>query len=652
MASRRYDHPYEDLGLWLAMSRADGTGAAIGIDIGGTECKGVLGNTLGLIGEPLRRRGSAGAGMDGIVAEAREVVEALLGMADEAGVSVRGVGLAIPGCVDPTTGRGEFSANLGWVDVPIGPELEAALGLPVHVEHDVYAGALAEFTIGAGRGTRSGAFVPVGTGIAAALFIEGRFWRGASHFVGEIGHIRHLDDETLCGCGRSGCAELLASARGLERTYARLTGLDSTVEAKEIAARASSGEHAAAMSWDDCVSNLARTLAALTLTVDLEVIVIGGGLSESGAQLLDPLMAKVREELAPLRGAPEIRLAALGQMAGAQGAALHALTMGLSAKPREAGSKAVAIPPVRHPAMFMLAFDHRSSTAAELFGQEEVSSEQWQVLAEAKTVIAEAAGLARSQFAHVGEVSVLIDPECGTAAARVARTEGVATALALEVSGRRELQLLDERRLETAIGAIGPPRWGKVLLRWNPGDSDELKDANLAALNHAGRFCHTVGIDLLLELIVPPLSADLATVGDDRKRYRSEVLPTLLPAAVGEITRRFGPPDLWKLEGVVSPVAAAAVSEAACSSGAVPPILTLGAAAGRAEIARWFAAGSGVRGYAGFAIGRSIWKAPIAAYLSGQLDRNAARGAILGQFAGFIDDYTVATQVAPVAGRV
>ena len=292
--------------------------------------------------------------------------------------------------------------------------------------------------------------------------------------------------------------------------------------------------------WDDCVSNLARTLAELTLTLDVGVIIVGGGLSESGAQLLDPLVEKVHDELSPLRSALDIRLAALGQLAGARGAALHALAATLSAEQREAGSRVVAGSPDPVQPMFMLAFDHRSSTAVELFGQPEVSPGQWQVLAEAKTVTAEAAVLARS---------------------------------------------------------------------------------------------------------------DLAAVGGDRGRYRSEVLPTQLPTAVGEITRRLGAPDLWKLEGVASPIAAAAVSEAACSGGTVPPVLTLGAAADRTEIAKWFAAGSYARGYGGFAIGRSIWKAPVAGYLSGRLDRDATREAIRAQFAGFVDDYLVATRVVIAAGH-
>lgn len=632
------------------MSRIEGPAVAIGIDVGGTELKAVLSNGFGLVGEPLRRRMSTPPGADGVVAELREVAGTLIGRAAEVDAKVEAVGIAIPGRVDPTTGRGEFSANLGWVDVSIGPELESALGLPVYVEHDVHAGALAEFTVGAGRGESSGAFVPIGTGMAAAIFIEGRFWRGANRFVGEIGHIRRQGNETPCGCGRRGCAELLASARGLEQAYARRAGSSSTIEAKEIASRASNGEQVAAMAWDDCVGCLAWSLAALTLTVDIDLIIIGGGLSGSGSLLIDALIASVGQELAPLRAAPEIRPAVLGQLAGARGAALYAVAAGRSVKLRESGHSAAKAPSLSRPTMFMVAFDHRSSTASEIFGQELVSPEQWQVLAEAKVVIAEAAGLARDTVDDLGEVSVLVDLECGMMAAQAARAEQIATALALEVSGQRRLELLDERTLEAKIGVVGAPKWGKVLLRWNSNDPVGLKEANLAALERARRFCGAVGAGLLLELIVPPTSFDLVAVEGDAERYRSEILPLRLPAAVEEITRRFGPPDLWKLQGVASPVAARAISDAACLDGSTPPILILGAGADRAEITRWFEAGAGVCGYAGFAIGRSIWKAPIVAYLDGRIDRDGAREAISSQFIGIADDYIVATRIAAAAG--
>ncbi len=639
------------------MNRIGEPVTAIGIDIGGTEIKAVLGRAFGVVGEPMRWRHEGSVRADRIVREVREVAETLINRAADAGVSVCGVGLAIPGIVDPTTKSAKFSANLGWTDLHLGSELEAALGLPVEVEHDVYAGALAEFTIGAGQGADSGAFVPVGTGMAAALLVDGRLWRGATRCAGEIGHIRLNGGDTPCSCGRRGCAELLASACGLENAYARIIGsdqrLEARLEAKEVAARAADGEPAAVAAWSDCVGSLARTLAALTLTADIETIVLGGGLSESGRQLLDPVVRKVAEELDPLRDAPEIRLGTLGQLAGARGAALHALTVSSTPEPRGVSVNGAVGPSgssKQVQPMFMLAFDHRASTAKELFAGDAVTPEQWEILADAKTVIVDAAESAQHQFGQVGEVSVLIDPECGAAAVEAARAKAITTALALEISGRRKLELLDEHHLRTLISSVGPPGWGKVLLRWNPSDSAELKDANSAVLEQARQFCDSTGSSLLLELIVPPLDDDRALLQGGPKRYRDEMLPVLLPAAVAEITCRFGPPDLWKLQGVESPVAAAAVSEAASSDGEVPPILILGAGAEPDEIARWFHAAAGVEGYRGFAIGRSIWKSPIAEYLDGSIGRNAARDLIAARFADFIDEYMVATRVAPVVG--
>lgn len=623
---------------------------AIGIDVGGTELKAVLGNGVGIIGEPLRMRSEGARRPEQLVWEIREVAETLISRASDVGVEICGIGLAIPGRVDASTGRGEFSANLGWSSVSIGPELEALLDLTVHVEHDVYAGALAEFTIGAGQGVDRGAFVAVGTGLAAALLFGGRIWRGASRFAGEVGHISVDGDETLCGCGRRGCAELFASASGLVRAYSRFSGQNG-VEAKVIAARAVNGDHAAVKAWEVCVHNVARVLAALTLTVDVETVVVGGGISESGSQLLDPLVLAVAEKLAPLRAAPEIRLAALGQMAGARGASLHALTKSAAAGSPKVVTGAITGSESPAPPIFMLAFDHRASTAAELFNCETVSPQQWEMFADMKTVIAAAAGSVRSRVGGIGEVAVLVDPECGQDAAQVAQSEGIPTALALEVSGHRHLQLLDQKTLESAIDSIKSPRWGKVLLRWNPRDHEETKAANLATLEQARRFCDSVGIDLLLEVIVPSTASDLDIVDGSSQRYRSEVLPLLLPVAVGEITQRFGPPDLWKLEGVASPVSAAAVSEAACCDGNVPPIVVLGAGAAPDEIATWFNAGAGVRGYAGFAIGRSIWKAPIAGLLNGRLDRNTARDMIAAGFNRFVENYMSATRFAMVSGR-
>ncbi|MCY3967931.1 MAG: ROK family protein [bacterium] len=630
--------------------------AAIGVDYGGTELKAVLGNAVEVIGEPVRLRLGRAIEAEQVVAEVAGVVQLLSARAADANVSVAGVCLVIPGRVNPDLGRGEFSANLGWADFAIGPELEAVLGQPVLVEHDVYAGALAEFSIGAGRGLRSGAFVPVGTGMAAAVLLDGRIWRGATRFAGEIGHVCTSAIGATANGEPSRCVESAASGRGIERAYAELVGGDEYIEAKEIAVRAAAGEQAASVVWQECVDTLARSLSTLALTLDVEAIVVGGGLSQAGGQLFDPLASAMAKELASVREVPELRSAALGQTAGARGAALHALATPL---PTPSSRVAVASSPKLNTSSclestqqpkFMLAFDHRASTATELFNSQTVSVEQWALLADAKTVIAEAVISSLQVVGHLGEVSVLVDMECGEAAARVAQSGGIDTALALEVSGQRQLVLLDEAQMETSSSILESAKWGKVLLRWNPNDPMDLKEANLAALQQARSICAGFGMDLLLELIVPPTASDMEHVGDDAARYRSEMLPGLLAVAVGEITERFGLPDLWKLQGVASASKAAAVSEACCVDGVVPPIVILGAGAPRDEIATWLRAGAGVRGYAGFAIGRSIWKAPIAGLLSGQMDRVAVRDEIVARFTEYVNDYMVAARVSLVAG--
>lgn len=641
--------------------------AVIGVDVGGTEVKGVLCSALGVIGDPVRRRNRLPGDSGGVMSTIEEVSAVLLERAGELGIEVHAAGLAIPGHVDASSGVCRFSANLDWGDLAPGPDLEAALGLRVHVEHDVYSGALAEFTSGAGRGIRSGAFVAIGSGVAATLFMKGQFWRGVSRYAGEIGHVRRRErgEGEQCGCGRLGCIELGASVRGLQRSYAQARGIRNesapVVEAKEISRRAAGGEAAAQTAWDQFVKALAEALALLTLTVDLDRIVIGGGLSESGSRLLSPLADELVRELAPLRAAPELRLARFGQLAGARGAALHALGAELGITVAEPEYDAAGVPRQRPHAdrevTLMVAFDHRSSTAAGLFGTSRISDEQWERLAEAKVLVAQAVAQARLELSSVGEVSLLVDPQSGMAAARVSVAAGTKTALALEVSGQRTLRLLDESLLREAVAELaasvrleapstGSLCWGKVLVRWNPADPTETKDANLAGLDDARRFCESAGMDLLLELIVPPTEADLACVRGDRSLYKQQSLPTLLPASVAELTRRSGPPSCWKLEGLASPVAAAAVAEAACHGRTTPPILVLGGGAERTQLAGWFRAGAGVESYAGFAIGRGIWREPVADWIAGRMDDDQVHRAVIDRLHALADDYVVANTVS------
>ena len=233
-------------------------------------------------------------------------------------------------------------------------------------------------------------------------------------------------------------------------------------------------------------------LAGLVTTTEVETVVLGGGLSAAGDQLLRPLRRALAEHLPPFLNLPELRLGELGGTAGARGAALHALQAVATRRPQ----RREAPHPENLDPVLMLAFDHRSSTAEGLFGDSIPLAEQHCALSDAKTLIAAGAARVRDRLGPHAGVSILTDPESGLAAARIAMDSGVPLALALEKSGYRDLRLLGRPILDGAIDELRP-QWGKVLVRWNPRDSEERKAANLVALAEAQRICEGCGMKFL-----------------------------------------------------------------------------------------------------------------------------------------------------------
>ena len=614
--------------------------AAVGIDVGGTEIKGVVANSVESLGEPCRGRTPPDSRdlIDAVV----EIASNLLDRARSQSVGVVAVGVGIPGLISPTDGAGVLSANLGWDHFEIRDVLSARLGLPVHIEHDVYLGGLAELSIGAGRNRASVAFVPLGTGAGSLLMINGSIWRGSTGIAGEIGHIPDTTIADDCGCGGSGCIELVASARGLERVYAAMGGSHAGSSAEAIAAAARSGDSMAAAAWDRCLGRIAAMLAGLVTTTEVETVILGGGLSAAGDQLLRPLRRALAEHLPPLLESPGIASRGAWRHAGARGAALHALQAVATRRPQ----RREAPPPENLDPVLMLAFDHRSSTAEGLFGDSIPLAEQHCALSDAKTLIAAGAARVRDRLGPHAGVAILTDPESGLAAARIAVDSGVPLALALEESGYRDLRLLGRPILDGAIDDLRP-QWGKVLVRWNPRDSEERKAANLVALAEAQRICEGCGMEFLLELIVPPNHDDLEQATD----FETERLPFLLPEAVREITTRLGPPYLWKVQACESPAASQAVAEASRSAGTQPRIVVLGAASDPEQISRWFRSSAHTDGYCGFAIGRSIWQTAVERWLTDRNEPEAAIDSISAEFFRYIDDYQIATTIHRLTSR-
>lgn len=299
-----------------------GTPAAIALDVGGTTMKTAIVSPSGVCARghvPSRHDVSADAFLDDIVVTARELVE----QCEPLDVEPIAIGVAVLGIVDETHGVGRYSATVGWRDIPVRTRLEDALGCPVAIGHDVRAGGLAEATFGAAAGRDSALFVPIGTGLSAAVIVHGDLVAGSRFQSGELGQLLVPDPPTgAVEEGRPVTLETVCSARAIGERYARASGrAPGSVDSHDVVRLVGAGEPQATRVWAEALEVLGGALAGAVATVDPELIVIGGGLSRAGAVLVDPLAAVLAENL-PWRRPPAIVPARYGPDAGVVGAAL------------------------------------------------------------------------------------------------------------------------------------------------------------------------------------------------------------------------------------------------------------------------------------------------------------------------------------------
>ncbi len=258
-----------------------------GIDIGGTKTDAVALDESGRVAHELRL--TTGFGADSVLATSMEAVRRLAELGGINADDFVSIGIGIPGAVDVTSGRVEHAVNLGLSGLDLGSELEAHLGRAIRVENDVNAAALGAFSLLGRTSTQSMAYLNLGTGLAAGLVLGGRLWRGSRGVAGEIGHIPVDPAGPLCPCGQRGCLELMASGSAVARQWP-------TKEPKPVLAlfaAADAGDTVAIEVRVRLVDNVAAAVRLLVLTVDVDDVVIGGGLSSLG----DVLLADVRAVL-------------------------------------------------------------------------------------------------------------------------------------------------------------------------------------------------------------------------------------------------------------------------------------------------------------------------------------------------------------------
>jgi glucokinase len=293
----------------------------IGVDVGGTTIKAALLDSEGLEYGRSERPTPRHLGPDAVVATTIDVIAELRARVPDAG-RVGAVGLVVPGVVDPQQGIAVYAANIGWRQLHLRQIVAEAVGLPVVLDHDVRAAGLAELELGAGRGLHDVLYVALGTGVAAAVITRGEVVAGATDRAGELGHLPVFPDGEPCACGQRGCTETYASAAALSRRYTAASGT-SDVPAHDVISRAAAGDALADAIFNDAITALGRALVHYVLLMDPELILIGGGMSASGAALLHPLTREVQAGLA-WRPAPTILIGQFAGDAGRRGAALLA----------------------------------------------------------------------------------------------------------------------------------------------------------------------------------------------------------------------------------------------------------------------------------------------------------------------------------------
>jgi glucokinase len=290
--------------------------AVLAIDVGGTSIKAASVDRTGALLRRTERHTPVADGPDAVVTAVRSVA------ADFAADGIAAAAAVVPGAVDAAAGVARYAANLGWRDVPLRELLGSELAVPVALGHDVRDAARAEAVLGRARGTENVLVVVIGTGIAGLIRSGGHTVRGARDLAGEIGHMAVWPDGERCACGQLGCLETYASGAAIARRYRHLGGAGGALDAREIAAR-QSGDALAARVWTEAVDALGIALAAYTMLLDPEAIVLGGGLSEAGETLLAPVRTALERRLT-WRPPPTVHVSPLGARAGLLGAAMLA----------------------------------------------------------------------------------------------------------------------------------------------------------------------------------------------------------------------------------------------------------------------------------------------------------------------------------------
>jgi myo-inositol catabolism protein IolC len=291
--------------------------------------------------------------------------------------------------------------------------------------------------------------------------------------------------------------------------------------------------------------------------------------------------------------------------------------------------------------LYILAFDHRGSFQKKFFGiSGEPTPEEAERISDAKMVIYEGFRKAVDAGAPKDAAGFLVDEQFGADIARTGKKEGFLFAMPVEKSGQDEFDFQYGEDFGRHIEEFDPT-FSKVLVRWNPEGDQGMNQRQGARLKRLGDWLHAEERKFLFELLVPAEPNQLESVGGDAGRYDREVRPNLMHTAIGAIQDAGIEPDIWKIEGIDAREDCERISEQVRRDGRDGvACVVLGRGADDDAVIHWLKTGSGVPGYIGFAIGRTIWWDALKAFVDGASTRDQASDTIGANYRRMIDAYT------------
>ncbi|MCG3137722.1 MAG: Glucokinase [Phycisphaerae bacterium] len=307
----------------------------LGLDLGGTNIKAVLVDEHGDVLAKQSYTTEAQQGPQHVITRMSKLCEAICQTNGVNVASLVGIGIGSPGPLDIRRGIIIKSANLpGWENIPLRDEIQRRVGRPAVLLNDATAATYGEDWVGAGQRAEHLVLLTLGTGVGGGIVCNGEIVQGYYGNAGELGHMIIVPDGRHCRCGQQGCLESYAASSylvplaeeaarsGRGEILATLFRQNGRLEMEDITRAAGAGDRVALALWDEACRAIAIAIVNLQHAFNPKIVLLGGGISAAGEILLQPVRQHFEKRTwRMMNDQPEIRLASLGNDAGAVGAA-------------------------------------------------------------------------------------------------------------------------------------------------------------------------------------------------------------------------------------------------------------------------------------------------------------------------------------------